>query len=987
MGHFYVFYEISNILFIFIVLKFRGFSPCIALLRICRLYGGLLLLKTLLLRPYFQERSATLTMKFTRHFVLFLLTLLLGISAAKATHIRAGEIIAERISVQTLTYRITVVGYTDTRSSVVFGPGRINFGDGREETLNLKSDFTLVEDLGDLIEKNTFVITHTFQGPGKYKIRFLEFNRNDLTLNMDNSVDTPFYVETEITIDPFIGVNNSPVLTIPPVDNGAVNVRYIHNPGAYDPDGDSLSYGIEIPKQGFEREVNNYRDPASAEFSKNREDGSSPAFLRVDPVFGDLIWDAPGTAGQYSVAMRITEWRKINGKYEQIGYVVRDMQVIIENSNNKRPKLILPPDLCVVAGTSIKEIIQGEDPDGDAIKIEVFGEPMEINVSPATYKPENKFQPQPGIVNFDWQTVCNHVREREYEVRVRITDQPRSGPKLVDIQTWKIKVIGPPPVWDGLEQLPGRTVKVSWDPYTCANSAEEMQVWRRINSDPYLPDSCETGIRGGYELVGITDMATFAFTDQNGGEGLAPGNTYCYRLVAAFPTPRLGESIVSEEICITIDVDVPIITNVSITATDDQDGEIFVKWTPPYDLDKTQFPGPYSYELIRNEGFAGAQNRISLGKTSDTLFTDKKLNTENLVYNYKVVLYDGTTKVDTSSTASSVRLEPTIINEAIELKWAATVPWNNSIAQYKHEVYRNRTDVDAADVTNFVKIAEVDVTQKGFLYLDDGNFNGVKLKKDLDYCYYVTTKGTYNVPGLVYPLENRSQIICAKPDDNRLPCAPELTFEGPDCAAYVAEQSCSSNTYTHELSWKPNFSGSCDDQLSGYRLYFNADGIADSTFTQIGQFSASQLRTTLNNLTTYKGCYYITAVDRSGNESPRSNTVCVDNCPNYVLPNAFTPNNDGLNDTFMAFDNPFSQCPRFVASVEIFIVNRWGAEVFRYTSLSAAENDPFIRWDGRDKAGNELPAGTYFYSGTVAFDVVDPTKKQQTLKGTIQLIR
>ncbi len=122
----------------------------------------------------------------------FMLSLLISLSSAWATHIRAGEIIAERISVQTLTYRITVVGYTDTRSSVVFGPGRINFGDGREEQLNTKSDFSLVEDLGDLIEKNTFVITHTFQGPGKYKIRFQEFNRNDLTLNMDNSVDTPF---------------------------------------------------------------------------------------------------------------------------------------------------------------------------------------------------------------------------------------------------------------------------------------------------------------------------------------------------------------------------------------------------------------------------------------------------------------------------------------------------------------------------------------------------------------------------------------------------------------------------------------------------------------------------------------------------------------------------------------------------------------------------------------------------------------------------
>ena len=926
-------------------------------------------------------------MKLKIYFILFSIAFFSALDTAWATHIRAGEIIAERISVQTLTYRITVVGYTDTRSSVVFGPGRINFGDGREEQLNTKSDFSLVEDLGDLIEKNTFVITHTFQGPGKYKIRFLEFNRNDLTLNMNNSVDTPFYVETEITIDPFIGVNNSPVLTIPPADNGAVNVRFIHNPGAYDPDGDSLSYKIEVPKQGFDRVVNNYRDPASAEFSKNKEDGTGPAFMRVDAIFGDLVWDAPGTAGQYSVAMRITEWRKIDGKYVEIGYVVRDMQIIIENTKNKRPKLILPPDLCVVAGTRIKEIIQGEDPDGDPIKIEVFGEPVEINTSPATYKPENVFQVQPGIVNFDWQTVCNHVREREYEVRVRITDKPLSGPKLVDIQTWKIKVIGPPPVWDELEQLPGRTLKLSWDPYACATSAQEMQVWRRLNSDPYKPDSCETGIRAGYELIGTTDMTTFAFTDKNGGEGLAPGNTYCYRLVAAFPTPRLGESIVSEEICITIDVDVPILTNVSITATDEKEGEIFVKWTPPYDLDKIQFPGPYSYELVRSEGFTGAQNRVSLGKTEDTLFTDKKLNTKNLVYNYKVVLLDNNIKIDTSTLASSVRLEPTIINEAIELKWSFNVPWNNSIAKYPHEVYRNRADAAALDVTNFVKIADVDVTQKGLIYLDEGKFNGVKLKKDLEYCYYVVTKGAYNVAGLVYPLENRSQIICAKPDDNRLPCAPVLTFEGPDCTEYVAQQSCGTITYRHELSWKPNFSGTCDDQLSGYRLYFNPEGTPDGTFSRIGQYSAIQLRATLSNLANYKGCYYITAVDRSGNESPKSNVVCVDNCPNYLLPNAFSPNGDGLNDTFMAFDNPFSKCPRFVTQVELFIVNRWGSEVFRYASQSATENDPFIRWDGKDPNGNELPAGTYYYSGTVSFDVVDPTKKQQTLKGTIQLLR
>ncbi len=916
----------------------------------------------------------------------FLIYLAAGISSAWATHIRAGEIIAERISVQTLTYRITVVLYTDTRSSVIAGPGTINFGDGREDQLNTASDFSSVEDLGDQIEKNTFVVTHTFQGPGQYKIRFQEFNRNDLTLNMDNSVDTPFYVETEINIDPFIGVNNSPILTIPPVDNGAINVRYIHNPGAYDPDGDSLSYAMDIPKQQLERPVNNYRSPANPEFSFNQEDGTTPAFLSIDPQFGDLIWDAPGTAGQFNVAFRIIEWRKINGEYMEIGYVVRDMQIIIENSDNRRPVLILPDDICVEAGTLIEDIIQGSDPDGDPVKIEVFGEPIEITTSPATYSPESEYQPQPGIVNFAWQTVCQHVRAREYEVRVRITDEPRSGPKLVDIKTWKIKVVGPPPVWDDLEQQSGRTVQLNWDPYVCGNSANEMQIWRRINSDPYQPDSCETGIRAGYELIGTTNMTTFTFSDLNGGEGLAPGNTYCYRMVAAFPEPRLGESVVSDEICITIDVDVPIITNVSVEATDPAAGEIFVKWTPPYDIDKVQFPGPYTYELLRSEGFTGNTNRTSLGVTSDTLFTDIGLNTQNLVYNYRVVLLDNNSKIDTSSAASSVWLQPTIINEAIELNWSFDVPWNNSVTEYSHEVYRNRTDADAADADTFVKIADVDVTQAGFKYLDDGSFNGRPLVKELEYCYYVITKGSYNVAGLLYPLENKSQITCAKPDDNRLPCPPVLVFEGPECAAYVAEQPCNGATYEHELSWTPDFTGECDDELSGYRLYFTADG-ETGVFNMVSEFNSLDLEATLSNLPTYRGCYYITAVDRSGNESEPSNVVCVENCPAYNLPNAFTPNGDGNNDLFIAFDNPFSQCPRFVTGLEIFIVNRWGVEVFRYNSLESNENDVFIRWDGKDKNGNELPSGTYFYSGTVNFYVLDSSLKTRELKGTIQLLR
>ncbi|EON76227.1 hypothetical protein ADIS_3355 [Lunatimonas lonarensis] len=902
------------------------------------------------------------------------------------THIRAGEIIAERVSVQTLTYRITVVGYTDTRSSVIFGPGVINFGDGREERLNTESDFEQTETLGNNIQKNVFIITHTYQGPGNYTIRFLEFNRNAGTLNMDQSVDTPFYLETMIRIDPFLGVNNSPVLTIPPVDNGAVNQTYIHNPGAYDPDGDSLAYVMDIPRQAFQRPVNNYRSPASAEFSFTRQDGSTPPFLELDPLTGDLIWDAPGLAGQYNVAFRIEEWRLVAGEWVRIGYVIRDMQIIIENTDNRRPELIMPDDICVEAGTNISEIIQGFDPDGDPIKIEVFGDPIEITSSPASYSPVSVFQPSPGIINFQWQTVCNHVRARQYQVRIRISDQPSSGPSLVDIKTWNITVVGPPPILDDIVQGEGRSASLEWDPYSCGASAENIQIWRRINSDPYEPDSCEVGIRPGYDLVGTTGMGTLNFVDSNNGMGLSPGNTYCYRLVASYPSPRGGLSIVSEERCITIDVDVPIITNVSIENTDTESGEILVRWTPPYDIDQEQFPGPYQYRLIRNQGFMGTQNSVSLITTSDTVFVDTGLNTENLVHNYQVVLISQGDEVDRSSTASSVRVEPTIINEAIELTWNFTVPWNNEISEFPHLIYRNRTDPGANDTETFTLIGEVDVTTSGFVFLDDGSHNGVTLDTEKEYCYYVVTNGAYNIALLEYPLANKSQVVCARPDDDRLPCPPVLTYEGPDCEEYLSDKTCNFNEFYHDLSWQPDFSGNCDTELNGYRLYFSSTG-EEGTFALVRTLAVVENSTRISGLTDLKGCYYITAVDRSGNESDPSNIVCVDNCPNYELPNAFTPNGDNINDTFQAFDNPFPRCPRFVEAVEIKIYNRWGVLVHSYNSLSSTENNIYINWDGRDREGRDLPAGTYFYSGTVLFNVLDPAQREQKLKGTIQLMK
>mgnify|MGYP007000275342 CR=1 len=76
--------------------------------------------------------------------------------------------------------------------------------------------------------------------------------------------------------------------------NGIVGIRYIHNPGAFDPDGDSLSYELVIPLQDELNEVTNYRYPNSQEFyingfNEGREGGLGPPLFTLDSITGDLI--------------------------------------------------------------------------------------------------------------------------------------------------------------------------------------------------------------------------------------------------------------------------------------------------------------------------------------------------------------------------------------------------------------------------------------------------------------------------------------------------------------------------------------------------------------------------------------------------------------------------------------------------------------------------------------------------------------------------
>ena len=922
---------------------------------------------------------------------LFLLTAL----AAEATHIRAGEIIAELISCQSYTYRFRIIGYEDTGSDVEFGNGEIFFGHGDPIDLSTENDFFTrqIIDNEKQVRVSEFVIEHTFPGPGEYTITFREFNRNADILNMTNSVQTPFYVETKLLIDPFLACNESPVLTNPPVDGAVIGKRFLHNPGAYDPDGDSLAYKFVIPKQDVEEVVEGYLYPDEYDQLVGdpiKQDGSQPTEITLDELTGELLWDSPGNPGEYNVAFIVEEWRLIDGEWIQLGYVTRDMQIIVDDADNDPPELAIPNDTCIVAGSELLAEVSATDPDGDQVVLTAFGGAFEQLTNPAQFFPDPPVpQNSPATGNFSWQTDCNDVRRKPYQINFRAADfEPATGPSLADFKIWNVTVVAPAPTGLQAEAAPGRSVNLVWDNYSCEAQADRIQIWRKTDSTSFEPDNCVTGIPPGlgYELVAEVDANVISFRD----EGLDPGVNYCYRLVAVFPEPGGGESYASEEACAEMLVDAPVITKVSVDETSTEEGAIKLEWRSPFEIDEALFPPPYTYEVVRVDATnPDAGGQVISDIISDTSFVDTGLNTQDEPYGYKIYLYSDGDLIDSSAVAFSVYLEPTPLVGSVELSWSADVPWSNNSPEYPyHYIYRDNVNPD--DPFELVLIDSVNVTGGDFSYLDDGGFNDEPLSDEIEYCYFVETRGSYgndkiNPP----PLINFSQIACAQPNDTIPPCdpvalsIPEATLES--CDNFLNDKPCDFQDYENVLVWEDDQDLNCDNDVRSYNIYFSESG-DEGTFELIGSTNETTYRH--GPLTSLAGCYRISAVDRSGNESGLSEPVCNDNCPYYELPNVFTPNGDGSNDTFRAMDGSdgdFSRCPRFVESVSFRVYNRWGKEVYTFESTES-ENSIYIDWDGRTDTGALLSPGVYYYIAEVDFIALDPAKREQTIKGWVNIV-
>ncbi|HRW20795.1 MAG TPA: hypothetical protein P5509_02370, partial [Bacteroidales bacterium] len=281
--------------------------------------------------------------------IVIVILLSLWAFTAHCTHNRAGEITYQQIS--DLTYKITITTYTAT------GPGwtadrdqlEILWGDGTSSVLPRVE----LVDLPDFYRYNRYEGTHTFPGPGIYELVVEDPNRNLGVENIPNSVNTLFSISTTLMISSNLGSNNTPVLTQPPVDKAAVGQIFIHNPGAFDPDGDSISYKLTICRGTNGEPIPSYSFPPASNS------------LTINEITGDLVWDAPTQTGVYNIAILIEEWRS----GVKIGEIVRDMQIEVYETDNLPPEIVAPSVICVEADSLLILEFSATDSDGDSVML------------------------------------------------------------------------------------------------------------------------------------------------------------------------------------------------------------------------------------------------------------------------------------------------------------------------------------------------------------------------------------------------------------------------------------------------------------------------------------------------------------------------------------------------------------------------------------------------------------------------------------------
>jgi gliding motility-associated-like protein len=197
--------------------------------------------------------------------------------------------------------------------------------------------------------------------------------------------------------------------------------------------------------------------------------------------------------------------------------------------------------------------------------------------------------------------------------------------------------------------------------------------------------------------------------------------------------------------------------------------------------------------------------------------------------------------------------------------------------------------------------------------------------------------GNYN---LVISTGNCQSAVTTYPVTvNTLPSEPEIIANSPLCEGDVLQLSViNPNALTY------NWSGP-----NGFTATVTNPNITNASLSDSGIYM----------VTSFNGC----------ESEPALVDVEINLCE-IIIPNIFTPNNDGLNDYFIVESAA-------ITNINYKIVDRWGVVVYSGSGAT-------IKWNGNlNGNGKEVPSGTYFY----IFNVTFKGATEKIINGYLELLR
>lgn len=371
-----------------------------------------------------------------------------------------------------------------------------------------------------------------------------------------------------------------------------------------------------------------------------------------------------------------------------------------------------------------------------------------------------------------------------------------------------------------------------------------------------------------------------------------------FRMASYTSDPNLPQTLVDPHFTVFIQAEPHDYCNQSITITWNN----YIGWKDSLE----------SYSLYRKINQSSYQLLSTIQANSDTSYTDQNVQ-YNSIYNYYII-------ANNSNGIESLSNITEVITQAY-------IPIDHENFTLNHVIYNGESsqcsfNADYNDQLTSFNLLGKDAENSAFNIIESTPIQ--------------TTEQYEVVDNLAPSTEGRYYAVSAIDLCNDSVAATNVIRQ------VILEGVINDNTAT--LSWNSGFNTS--DEI--YDIFISVDGGSLELFDQTtGTNEVEYDLTTINDGQSENFCFKTVAKLPNGYYS-ESNTICFTLTPVVDMPNAFTPNNDGLNDEIGPSISYAS-----ITNYQYIIYDKYGGEIFESSS-------PDDKWNGKF-GSKQVKEGAYIY--------------------------